>query len=323
MMTSDLHNIETAVEFYDDRYEEGYMEEWDDSKKKKVMEIIVSLNLPDVGNALDYGCGNGVFTNFIKKCLPNWKVFGVEISPTAVKNASKKFPECAFFTSESAAVYFHQFDFLFSHHVIEHVQDINDTVSQIDEYLKPVSSQLHILPCGNEGSYEYDICLLHKDGIEKDKDNRFFFEEPGHLRRLTSKELIEAMKHIGFVVKNEFFANQYYGAINWITKSSPRFVKKLTDTANAKDEASKAKLHKLRKYLLALTYRQFPYSKYWMIQSKWSKKTADHLKMAILFIPAVISKKAYDKLNNLADDEWKNRKDQPNGSEMYLHFKRT
>ncbi|MEI2710675.1 MAG: hypothetical protein V9E96_16940 [Chitinophagaceae bacterium] len=60
-------------------------------------------------------------------------------------------------------------------------------------------------------------------------ENRFFFEEPGHLRRLTTNQFIEHEQKIGFSLIKDFYSNQYDGAINWITKSSPRFVKKLTD----------------------------------------------------------------------------------------------
>lgn len=321
-MNTDLHNIDTAIEFYDERYEEGYMEEWDESKKRKVEEIIRSLNLPENGKALDFGCGNGVFTIIIKNCLPAWEVYGVEISPIAVKNASKKFPQCNFFTNDKANNYTNFFDFIFSHHVLEHVQDISATIKEIDDYLKATSSQLHILPCGNKGSYEYNICSLHRNGVEKDKENRFFFEEPGHLRRLTSVELIQLMEPLGFSVGKQFFANQYYGAINWITKSSPRFIKKLTNVFDAVDEDAKTKLTKLRKELLKLTYSQFAYSKYWMIKSKWKKKPSDYLKLWILFFPASISSVAYKKYNQLADEEWNKRKTEVNGSEMYMYFQR-
>ncbi len=93
-----LHEKETSEKFYDARYMEGYMEEWDDSKKMKVREIISSLGLPETGKALDFGCGNGVFTNILKQCLPQWDVFGVEISPTAVANAKQRFPNCRFYS---------------------------------------------------------------------------------------------------------------------------------------------------------------------------------------------------------------------------------
>ena len=45
-MIKDLRNKEAAIEFYEDRYEKGYMEDWDDLKKKKVKEVLLQLQLP-------------------------------------------------------------------------------------------------------------------------------------------------------------------------------------------------------------------------------------------------------------------------------------
>src|SRR5258705_6505115 len=220
----DLHDKKIAVEFYEDRYEKGYMEEWDDLKKIKVKQVLSQLQLPSTGKALDFGCGNGVFTRILKDALPEWEIFGVEISATAVQNASKRIPGCIFFEANESEKYKNQFDLLFSHHVIEHVQNLDETFETINVYLKLHSSQLHILPCGNKGSYEYDIVVSKKNGIDKEKENRFFYEEQGHLRRLTSDSFAFYEKKIGFDLKKEFYSNQVYGAINWITKTSPRFV---------------------------------------------------------------------------------------------------
>lgn len=318
----DLHNKEVAVEFYETRYEEGYMEEWDDLKKAKVIEVIQSLGLPEHGKALDFGCGNGIFTTIIKKVLPGWEVYGVEISQTAVQNATRKFPHCTFFSADQGEQYKNQFDFLFSHHVIEHVQELDETFFVLNSYLKPSSSQLHILPCGNTGSYEYEICVLRKNGIEKDKDNRFFFEEPGHLRRLNTIEFAAYESNIGFVLKKDFYSNQQDGAINWITKSSPRFVKKLTAGEDIVDEAAGHKMKLLRRKLLWMTYRQFPYSKYWEIKSKWRKTIIDRILLAILYLPALLTKPFYQSVQEKASQEWASRKTDKNGSEMFLFFTR-
>src|SRR5206468_2239021 len=112
------------------------------------------------------------------------------------------------------------------------------------------------------------------------KENRFFFEEPGHLRRLNTLEFERQENRIGFKLAKQYYANQEYGAINWITKSSPRFVKKLTSTDNAVNDEAKNKLKTLRNQLLPLTYMQFPYSKYWSIKSKWHKKLSDYIKLS-------------------------------------------
>src|ERR1700754_1131853 len=146
MATDNLHEKEVAVEFYDERYRQGYMEEWDETKKFKVREVIRQLNLPATGKALDFGCGNGVFTIILKELLPSWEIYGVEISPIAVRNARAHFPSCHFFAADEADKYKHRFDLLFSHHVIEHVQELDETLQVIDSYCKPSSFQLHIFP---------------------------------------------------------------------------------------------------------------------------------------------------------------------------------
>lgn len=318
----DLHNKETAVEFYEDRYQQGYMEEWDDLKKSKVKEILLQLNLPTKGKALDFGCGNGVFTRVIKDILPGWEVYGVEISSIAVQNAQKRNSDCIFFEATDGEKYKGQFDFLFSHHVIEHVQDLKETFDIINEYLKSHSSQLHILPCGNKGSYEYEISILKKNGIDAERENRFFYEEPGHLRRLTTESFSTHEKKIGFELKKEFYSNQQDGAVNWITKSSPRFVKRLTSPQDALDNAALNKIKVLRKRLLPLTYLQFPYSKYLETKNKWHKTALDYIKLMIFFIPSLISKPFYKYWDRKANEEWQKNKNQRNGSEMFLFFTR-
>ena len=317
---TDLHNKDVAIEFYEDRYEKGYMEEWDDLKKKKVKEVLLDLNLPPKGKALDFGCGNGVFARIIKDTLPGWEVYGVEISSIAVQNAQKRISDCIFFEATDGGKYKGQFDFLFSHHVIEHVQDLEETFDTINMYLKPHSCQLHILPCGNKGSYEYEISILKKNGIDPEKENRFFYEEPGHLRRLTTESFSTYEKKIGFDLKKEFYSNQQDGAVNWITKSSPRFVKKLTAPEDAIDKDALKKIKALRKKLLPLTYLQFPYSKFLEIKNKWHKTSLDHMKLILFFIPAMISKPFYKHWDKKAGEEWQKNKTQRTGSEMFLFF---
>ena len=39
----DLHDANVAVEFYEHRYEEGYMDEWEALKKKQVKEAVLTF----------------------------------------------------------------------------------------------------------------------------------------------------------------------------------------------------------------------------------------------------------------------------------------
>ena len=71
-----LYDHKRSVKFYEDRYEQGYMDEWPVEKKRKVLEVIQELQLPAIGYALDFGCGNGVLTEIIRQALPSWKIYG-------------------------------------------------------------------------------------------------------------------------------------------------------------------------------------------------------------------------------------------------------
>lgn len=167
-----LTNENDAVNFYDDRYSKGYMDEWPAEKKQRVLDLVRGLNLPERGDAVDFGCGNGEFTGVLKRALPGWNVYGIDITSVAIDNAQKRHPDCLFYMLPMNK----KFDFLFSHHVLEHVDDIDKTWHEIDRYLKKEASSLHVLPCGNQESFEYNLCLLRNDGIESGSGNRFFLK---------------------------------------------------------------------------------------------------------------------------------------------------
>ncbi len=310
------------VEFYDNRYQNGYMESWDNSKINKVKEVLRSILLPSTGKALDFGCGNGIFTGIIKEVLPNWEVYGTDISETALDNAQRIYNNCTFFSLNQLSKYNEKFDLIFSHHVLEHVDYINDTIAQLNNIAANNAKQIHILPCGNEGSFEHSIAISVKNGIDIMKENRFFFEEPGHLRRLNTTDFQKKMSTFNFILENQFYSNQYWGAINWITKSSPRFVKKLTNLNNAVNKHSAAKLNSIRNKLLPLTYAQHALVLFLLNWNKFNRKPKDVILMIFFFIPALLSWPIYILLNILANMEWKKCKKDRKGSEMFLIFTR-
>lgn len=44
--TSELKNQDVADQYYEDRYKDGYMDEWPEWKKLRVIELIAELKLP-------------------------------------------------------------------------------------------------------------------------------------------------------------------------------------------------------------------------------------------------------------------------------------
>ena len=98
--TKELSDSRISAEFYEERYQEGYMEDWPEEKKSLVSEFIKQLIPGNAGTALDFGCGNGVFSEVLKKVLPGWEIWGCDISESALTNARKRCPNCKFGTLE-------------------------------------------------------------------------------------------------------------------------------------------------------------------------------------------------------------------------------
>lgn len=323
--TATLYDKDRSVAFYEERYSDhsGYMEEWPIEKKRRVFDVIQSLGLPSEGEAVDYGCGNGVFTDVLRQALaPGWKVYGVDISEAAVERAKSQYPDCAFYLTNDQELIGKTFDFVFTHHVLEHVYDVAQVLDEITARAKLRSTMLHILPCGNPGSFEHTICLLRKDGINSRLENRFFFEDEEHVRRLTSVELSRFCCGRGFVLKDEGYSNQYYGAIEWITQAGPRFIKLLTDTAQAVGPEARVRLGAIRRRLMLYWWLRRVVFEFENRLASTTKTWRNYVAMILLALPYSFSKLIDWYLRRNANTEWKRRKKDPNGSEMYLSFTR-
>ena len=215
-----------------------------------------------------------------------------------------------------------KFDFLFSHHVLEHVFDIKKTINEINAYLKRTSFILYIFPCGNEDSFEYKVCKMKIDGINEKMESRFFFEDEGHVRRLTTEQTNRLMSEYEFVLDKDFYSNQYFGAIKWISQSSPIRILTFTNPKKTIDKKSYKYLSILRFKFILLFILQLPANLYNRIKLVRSKKLIDYCILIIDFIPALISYPIYAIVNSKAKKEWNNNKHLKNGSEMYLFYSR-
>jgi SAM-dependent methyltransferase len=316
-----LKDAEESKLFYDNRYSRGYMDDWDFGKKQRVSEIIRESGFSEFGSALDFGCGNGVWTDVIKKALPSWEVFGTDISPKAVSEAKKRRPQLDFFELVDERVFSRKFDFIFSHHVLEHVFDINETFGIINRLLKKSASMLHILPCGNPGSLEHRISSLVRNGIDK-KNGRYFFEEPGHLRRLNTEQMNLLAQEYGFNLCKAYYSCHYWQAIEVTVAKNPRLTLEITNSKIARDEESKTELERIRKWLLPISIIRFPAVEFeqrkpWRL--KGSRRLLENMILGTLY-PFSFPFDFFVKRR--AENEWNKCKYQKNGSEMSLFYKR-
>lgn len=311
-----------VVGFYEERFQHGYMDEWPHWKKQRIFRMIRMLELPEKGNALDYGCGAGVFSGVIGQALPGWNIYGADISTAAIRKARQRYPHYNFFVLGREASVGIKFDFLFSHHVLEHVVSLVDCAREIDSLLSPKATMLHIAPCGNKGSFEHKLCLLRTDGIDYERGNRFFFEDKGHLRRLTTYDLSKVMKKYGFELSMGFYAYQSIGAIDWILDSGMDFIRELTDTSRAVNAMSYAKLKSLKIFLFIYGYLR-QYRKRYERAKELRGKSGGSLAGSFWEFPLYLFCFSFDTLiRKVAEREWQIKKQCPNGSEFYLCYSR-
>jgi ubiquinone/menaquinone biosynthesis C-methylase UbiE len=117
---------------------------------------------------LDVGCGNGVVTKILLSNRVQKKFgFGIDLSPQEIKRAklSKSFKHC-----EVASVYNlpykkNSFETVFSNSVIEHIQDLDLTLSEISRVLKPNGQMIITVPSSYQTEYLLGVRALKQLGL--------------------------------------------------------------------------------------------------------------------------------------------------------------
>ena len=91
------------------------MNDWHEEKKEWLFNLIKELDLPERGDALDFGCGSGVLTEVIREALPNYQVHGMDLSHPAIDKAREYYKKCHLFHSSDTSYSGKKFDFPLSH----------------------------------------------------------------------------------------------------------------------------------------------------------------------------------------------------------------
>jgi len=322
MVTTNVGERPCAAECYDACYAGDYLRDyWSTVKQRIVAEVVRSLHLPPCGIALDFGCGRGDMTDLLRRTLPGWEVHGMDPSEVALRWAKEHHPECCFRSVADMGAMKARFDLVFSHHVLEHVADFGASLGEIAACLKPTAWMLHILPCGNPGSFEHSLCLLRRDGVDP-ASGRFFFDDPSHVRRLTTEELVSFCARVGFRLVAEYYRNQNWGAIEWITASGPDFVAHLTEPHMAMGESARRQLQRIRSRLLCIARLRSLAHEAERLWAKPAKRGGDMLRL-VKIVPAYpLGKGVALYWQRQARWEWRTRRHERNGSEMFLCFAR-
>ncbi len=145
---------------------------------KKKVQLITKLN-KGTGSILDIGAGTGEFLKVASE--KGWKIYGAEPNEKARSISEKK----DVFLKESFTEFSNQkFDVITLWHVLEHVPNLHEAISQIENLLKPGGTLLIALP--NYKSYDanyykefwaaYDV-PRHLWHFSKESMNKLFSDE--------------------------------------------------------------------------------------------------------------------------------------------------
>ncbi|HEY7338275.1 MAG TPA: class I SAM-dependent methyltransferase [Bryobacteraceae bacterium] len=324
-MRPDAESVLTPAEYYDDRHARGWMDEWPEAKRSRVVNLIRDVAGEAPARILEYGCGVGVFANAMKQAMPQWEVHGCDISSTGVARARERYSGVEFhvLTEGSATPSLGKFDVIYTHHVLEHVDDVGKALARISRALKPGGKAVHIAPCANAGSLEHTISRLKDNGATA--NGCFHHDDSSHVRRLTSAELTEACRREGMLPRTTLFANQFWGGLDYLTAEYHRTLLDWLSPAGAATAAARRKLSALTIGIVGLSLlRKGP--KYVFSLFGEPASLGKKLALTLFAIPAALFypfATAIDRfIRAMASWEWKSKRFQPNGSEMYAVFEK-
>lgn len=321
MQRKEFKDKAESVLFYENRYRMGYMGFWSDFEKQRLYDLVSELNLPSSGKLLDFGCGRGIFTRILASALPNWQIFGCDISATAIDTARENNPKGKFYVIGDPELNQHRFDFIHSHHVLEHAFDDQLAANDMIELAAPLCKMLHSLPCNHPGSLEFEISSRVKNGLDP-MTGKFFFEDVAHLRRLKVDEIEKLFQSAGLKLTGENYANQHFGALKWIAESNFGLVWKISSVSKAISFSAAIKQIGFRIHILFLWFCFFS-ARAFEQQDKGSfyhlKKLFQYISFCFTFWVAIPVRNS---LVKKAIAEWQTRRKEENGSEMFLIFTR-
>lgn len=137
------------------------------------------------GLLLDVGCGNGSFLCIAREI--GWQVHGLDMDPKAVAAARLSGLDVQCGSIELLSHEVKNYDVITLSHVIEHVHDPLDLLSQLYRLLKP------------GGVLWIETPNLESLGYSRYKSNWRGLEPPRHLVIFNSISLINALSNVGFI----------------------------------------------------------------------------------------------------------------------------
>jgi SAM-dependent methyltransferase len=158
----------------------------------------------EVRDVLDYGAGRGMFVPLWRQLFPAASLAACDISNVALEKLAADHPDAQCRTipmvgNRLPAGFSASFDLVVSVEVLEHAASLQEFLTDIFDALRPGGFFIWTTPCANAGSIEHLYATLFGK-VERSTtgERRWSWEDPTHLRRLTTREAEEACRQVGF-----------------------------------------------------------------------------------------------------------------------------
>ena len=136
-----------------DHYDQGiqknlFQKYWHWRRFTEVLKILEPLD----GPILDVGCHSGTFTQKLLTKLKTKKVYGIDVSPSAIDLAKKRLPFGQFQVADVAKLPFGDnfFEAVFCLEILEHIDDPIAALREIDRVLKKNGNLYILVPSDNK-----------------------------------------------------------------------------------------------------------------------------------------------------------------------------
>ena len=152
----------------------------------KKLQLVMHYTGLKRGKILDYGAGTGAFLNTCKK--NGWDATGIEPDADARRVMAEKFSLSTYSTLQQAKSenILSEFDVITAWHVLEHVPDLKETITQLRNSLKEKAKLIVAVP--NPSSYD----AAHY------KESWAAYDVPRHLWHFAPADMERLMKDMGF-----------------------------------------------------------------------------------------------------------------------------
>lgn len=157
------------------------------------IELIRDLNTEQNLKLLDLGCGQGHFTYKIKRQFPNYDVFGLDYSITAIDYANSSFKGINFIVANAYYPPYNNeyFDIIVCNNLWEHVPDPLSLLHAISRILKPNGLLIISTPSRYRLVNLIKVCLGKDISLISDL----------HVTEYTVGQIIEQFKFGGYKMK--------------------------------------------------------------------------------------------------------------------------